>query len=79
MKIVYEVLQQGIDAGEFRNVNVRLTGSLLINWINSALRFLPTLSQQEISRRSLTIWSECCCRPLRWLRPPADHRRSRPS
>jgi AcrR family transcriptional regulator len=49
MKVVYEVLQQGIDSGEFRNLNVNLTGKLLVTWINSSLRYLGSVSQQEIT------------------------------
>jgi AcrR family transcriptional regulator len=55
MKVVYEVLQQGIDAGEFRAVNVRLTGGLLVTWINSSLRFLPTVGQQEITEALIKL------------------------
>src|ERR1700733_3932379 len=49
MKVVYEVLQQGMDSGEFRVANVRLTGGLLVTWINSTLRFLSTVGHQELT------------------------------
>jgi AcrR family transcriptional regulator len=49
MKVVYEVLQQGMDSGEFRVADVRLTGGLLVTWINSTLRFLPTVGQKELT------------------------------
>jgi AcrR family transcriptional regulator len=49
MKVVYQVLQQGIDAGEFRPCNVRLTGAMLVTWIITSLRFLATWGQHEIT------------------------------
>jgi AcrR family transcriptional regulator len=49
MKVVYEVLQQGMDSGEFRVADVRLTGGLLVTWINSTLRFLSTAGHKELT------------------------------
>jgi AcrR family transcriptional regulator len=55
MKVVYEVLQQGVDSGEFRPVNVRLTGGLLVTWITSSLRFLSVLGPQELAELLTTL------------------------
>jgi TetR/AcrR family transcriptional regulator, cholesterol catabolism regulator len=49
MKVVYEVLQQGIDAGEFHPCNVHLTGGLLVTWITTSLRFLSTDGQDKLT------------------------------
>ena len=55
MKVVYEVLQQGIDSGEFGVVNVRLTGSLLVTWIISSLRFLSYAGPHELAELLTTL------------------------
>jgi AcrR family transcriptional regulator len=49
MKVVYQVLQQGIDSGEFRDSNVNLTGKLLVSWINSCVRYLGSATPEELT------------------------------
>lgn len=49
MKIVYDVINQGIKSGEFREGNVRLIGSLFASWVNAPLRFASSVNMEEMS------------------------------
>ena len=56
MKVVYQVLEQGVQSGEFRKLNVRLVGGLFASWMNSSLRFQPTSSQDEITQSLIDLF-----------------------
>ncbi len=49
MKIVYDVINQGVKSGEFRDGNVRLIGSLFASCVNAPLRFASSVSMEEMS------------------------------
>ena len=55
MKVVYHVLQQGIDSGEFRNFDVNLTGKLLVTWINSCVRYLESATPNELTETLVSL------------------------
>ena len=49
MKIVYHVIAQGVESGEFVPNNVRLTGSLFVSWLTVPMRFVASMPQKEMA------------------------------
>lgn len=56
MKIVYEVVSQGVASGEFRTDNVRLAGSLFVSWMTAPMRFVETMPQEELAEQIANLF-----------------------
>lgn len=61
MKIVYEVIKQGIESGEFRDHNVRLTGILFASWVTSPMQVVSMVSQEEMTQTLVDLFMPGLC------------------
>ena len=72
MKVVYQVLQQGIDSGEFRHFNVNLTGKLLVTWINSCVRYIGSATSEDLTETIVGLLLPGLAASRETLGAPAD-------
>lgn len=48
MKIIYTVIAQGMESGEFRQGDVRLFGQMFASWTSAPIRFLDSVDYREM-------------------------------
>lgn len=63
MKIVYQVISQGVESGEFLPNDVRLTGSLFVSWMTVPMRFVESMPQKEMAETIANLFLGGISRP----------------